>query len=97
MRIRDRYKEKQCPICAIKHKKRGAFCSKNCSNRGRDDVYREKMRNRLLNTEKGQMMTWNRNFGDTVEPVPPQIQKERPNIAQNQFVAGGDLWTIVDD
>jgi hypothetical protein len=60
-------------------------------------VYREKMRNKLLETEEGQMRAWNLNFDDTDEPVPPQIQKEGPAIGRNQFVAGGDLWTIAED
>ena len=27
-----RYKEKQCPTCGTKHKKRGAYCCRSCGN-----------------------------------------------------------------
>mgnify|MGYP003349988139 CR=1 FL=1 len=38
------YKEKTCPTCGTKHRKKGIFCSKTCSNKGRDEQYKEKMR-----------------------------------------------------
>jgi len=91
------YREKVCPTCSAKHRKKGPFCSKVCSNKGRDDEYKEKMRDRMLNTEEGQMRAWNLNFDETDEPVPPQEYKEKPSLNRGQFVAGGDLWTVVDD
>ena len=40
------YKKKTCPNCNIIHRKRGEFCSKECSNSLRDisDKVRENMR-----------------------------------------------------
>jgi hypothetical protein len=91
------YKEKQCPTCAIKHRKKGVFCSKICSNKGRGDEYKEKMRNRMLHTEEGQQRSWNLNWDDRDEPVAPQVQRDTPSLARNQFRVGGDIWTIADD
>lgn len=91
------YREKQCPVCAIKHRRRGMFCSKSCSNRGRDEEYRAKMRDRMLHTEEGQERSWNLNFNDTDEPVAPQIYKETPTLKRNEFVAAGAVWSKVDD
>jgi len=91
------YREKECPTCAIKHRKKGVFCSKICSNKGRDQEYREKMRDRMLNTAKGQEIAWNLNFDETDEPVAPQIFVEKPALKKNQFVAAGDVWTIAED
>ena len=43
---KDRYKEKECPVCHKKHKKRGIFCGISCANRQRpmSDNIRENMR-----------------------------------------------------
>ena len=90
------YREKVCPTCGTKHRKKGPFCSKVCSNKGRDEEYRQKMRETMLYTESGQQRTWDLNFDETDEPVAPQIPKG-PTINRNQFVAGGDIWTVVDD
>lgn len=91
------YREKECPTCGTKHRKKGIFCSKTCSNKGRDEEYKQKMRKRMLYTEKGQETTWNLNFDETDEPVAPQVYKEQPSLKRDQFVSGGDIWTIVDD
>lgn len=42
----DRYKEKTCGVCGTKHRKRGLFCSKSCSNSQRpiSDNIREGMK-----------------------------------------------------
>jgi predicted nucleic acid-binding Zn ribbon protein len=42
------YREKECPTCGTKHRKKGQYCSKTCSNKGRDDVYKEKMRDKKV-------------------------------------------------
>lgn len=91
------YRKKQCPTCGVEHRRRGVFCSKSCSNRGRDDEYKQKMRDMMLYTEKGQERSWNLNFDDTDEPVGPQIYVEKPTLQKGQFVSGGDIWTVVDD
>lgn len=40
------YREKVCPWCSKKHRKRGPYCSQGCHNRHREpsDVQREHMR-----------------------------------------------------
>lgn len=96
-RKKDRYREKQCPTCGVKHRKKGQFCSKSCSNKGRDEEYKAKMRDRALNTERGQHATWLLNFDETDEPVPPQAYRDVPELGRGQFVSGGDIWTVVDD
>lgn len=42
----NRYKEKTCTVCGTKHRKRGVFCSKSCSNSQRpiSDNIRENMK-----------------------------------------------------
>ena len=91
------YREKVCPTCSVKHRKRGMFCSKSCANRGRGEEYKAKMRDRMLNTEEGQQRSWNLNWDDTDEPVGPQVFVEKPSLGRNQFVHSGDVWTVVDD
>lgn len=40
------YKEKQCPTCGTKHRKKGPYCSQGCANSDREvsDNVRENMR-----------------------------------------------------
>lgn len=40
------YREKVCPACNVKHRKRGEHCSQKCANTGREatDKMRENMR-----------------------------------------------------
>ena len=84
------YREKECPTCGVKHRKKGMFCSKTCSNKGRDDEYKQKMRDRMLYTDEGQLRSWNLNWDDTDEPV---VAGGGPGLERNQFLAGGDIWT----
>jgi len=91
------YREKECPTCGTKHRKKGPFCSKTCSNKGRDDEYKQKMRDIMLNTEAGQQRAWDLNFDETDEPVAPQIYKEQPGLKRGQFLSGGDIWERCDE
>lgn len=91
------YREKECPTCATKHRKKGMFCSKICSNKGRDEEYKQKMRERMLYTDEGQERVWKLTHDETDEPVAPQIYREGTTLRRDQFVAGGDIWTVVDD
>jgi predicted nucleic acid-binding Zn ribbon protein len=88
------YREKSCPTCNKNHRKKGMFCSKICSNKGRDEEYRQKMRERMLYTDEGQERVWNLTWGEDSEPILPQVGK---GPDRNQFVQGGDIWTVVDD
>jgi hypothetical protein len=31
------YREKVCPTCQVKHRKRGPYCTQGCANRGRPE------------------------------------------------------------
>lgn len=85
------YREKECPTCGTKHRKKGPYCSKTCSNKGRDDTYKEKMRDMMLHSDAGQVRAWSLNWGEDSEPVVPPTGA--PRLRPNQFVSGGDIWT----
>lgn len=40
------YREKECPSCGVKHRKKGPYCSQSCANMNREvsDKVRENMR-----------------------------------------------------
>jgi hypothetical protein len=88
------YKEKACPTCGGKHRKKGIFCSKVCSNKGRDDDYKQKMRDKMLYSEEGQMRAWSLNWDEDSEPIVPPVPR---GLDRNQFISGGDIWTTVED
>lgn len=85
-----RYKAHECPTCKVTHKGKGPFCSKVCSNRGRDDEYKQRMRERALYTDTGQLTTWTLNWDETKEPV--LAGGSGSTLPANQFVEGGDIW-----
>jgi hypothetical protein len=45
------------------------------------------------------MRAWQLNWDeDTDAPIlPPDPTRVGPSISRNQFVSGGDIWTIADD
>lgn len=84
------YREKVCPTCGVKHRKKGPFCSKACSNAGRDAITRAnisaaaKFNNNIAHAQIGK--------GTVEEPPDPNAIRWDP-LEDNQFIAGGDLWT----
>ena len=93
------YREKQCPTCGTKHKKRGPYCSRSCGNRRKwttdqKEVFSKKKTEYLYNTDKGEVERWQINQKDENAPVAPP--DEIP-LQGNQFVEGGDLWTTDDE
>ena len=85
------YKEKVCPTCGVKHRKRGQYCSKSCSNKGRDPQVYEKV-SQYMKSDEGQLSTYRLNYDEDLEPpVAGGFGKvdERPRGT----VMGGDLWT----
>lgn len=84
------YREKVCPTCGVKHRKKGPFCSKSCSNAGRDGITRQKISDasKANNAIKHAQIAQ----GTVVEPPDPNKIKWDP-LESNQFIAGGDLWT----
>ena len=96
------YKEKICPKCGSKHTKRGEFCSRSCGNsRSMSAEHKAKIGkaksewltsgNDIAEVQKHAFVSKRIN-GDP-EPVAPPV---RAPIADNQFVADGDVWTNCD-
>lgn len=93
------YKEKECPKCGTKHKKRGEFCSRSCGNtRKHTESTKKKIgeANRaVLNDGSDESEVRKHNYisqriNAPSEPVSPPV---RAPLSDNQFVADGDLWT----
>lgn len=93
------YKEKECPMCGTKHKKRGQFCSRSCGNK-RNHTSETK---ELLSKKQTEWLTSGNDRAEVAkhnfvsrgnnkpdEPVAPPV---RAPLSDNQFVADGDLWT----
>jgi hypothetical protein len=96
------YKEKICPKCGVKHNKRGEFCSRTCGNQkkhtesAKRKISKGKSAWLLSGTDEAEAEKHNfisKGINKTPEPVPPVVHK---SIGENQFIAGGDLWTEVD-
>ena len=84
------YREKECPTCGEKHRKKGQYCSKTCSNKGRDPQVYEKV-SQFMKSDKGEEIMYNLNYDDDLAPpVAGGMGKidERPRGT----VMGGDLW-----
>jgi hypothetical protein len=48
------------------------------------------MSDNMLYGDKGQLTTWNLNWGEDYEPI---IAGGPVGLSDNQFVADGDVWT----
>lgn len=108
------YREKQCQYCTKKHKLRGPFCSKTCSNKNRRHTDEtklkmsqsqslaqstpESMERNIELVEKGRLALIQRRSGEQIETNPDNLYLPpmKPNLNDNQFVSGGDLWTEID-
>ncbi len=87
------YREKECPYCGVKHRKKGNYCSKSCSNKGRDQSVYQRHSVWARTSEKGQENTFNLNYKEEKDP---RIVPGRPR-ENNTFISGGDLWTVDDN
>ena len=88
------YREKVCPKCGVKHRKRGEYCSKTCSNKGRDQIVYEK-HSEFMRSDEGRQIQLN-NLKSLSEDELPSVG----GITTNQpsgFVSGGDFWTSDND
>ena len=56
----------------------------------RSEEYKQKMRDNMLHSDRGQLTTWNLNWGEDYEPI---IAGGPVGLSDNQFVADGDVWT----
>jgi uncharacterized Zn finger protein (UPF0148 family) len=91
------YKEKTCPACGTKHKKRGEFCSRSCGNkRNHTEDTKEKIaaakREWHATSETAAVAAHNytsKRINGEPDPVPPVTPTP---VRHNQFVQDGDLW-----
>lgn len=92
----NRYKEKTCPVCGIKHKKRWPCCSYDCSTvikTGAKRTEEQKQRisegtKRWKQTEIGQSTNMNlvTVWGEDDMILPPT------DVDKSYFVEDGDVW-----
>lgn len=94
------YKEKTCPKCGVKHKKRGEFCSRSCGN---TRAHKHETKLAIATTQtirhaSGDAVAEEQRYALAVannrEYDPPPVIREKP-VSANQFVQDGDLWTEV--
>lgn len=96
------YKEKTCPKCGVTHNKRGEFCSRSCGNsRTPTEEHRQSVSeakkewHRTSDTAAVVRHNWaSQGLNKEPDPVPPMVDDDY--LDSNQFVAGGDVWTIAD-
>jgi endogenous inhibitor of DNA gyrase (YacG/DUF329 family) len=91
------YREKECPTCGTKHRKRGPYCSRSCGNRRKwtkeqKEVFAEKKREYLYNTDEGEVERWQIHASEEDEPIAP---RQRQELEFGQFIEDGDLWEEV--
>lgn len=91
------YREKECPHCGTKHRKRGPYCSRSCGNhrtwtKEQKEVFSEKKKEYLYTTDEGEMERWRVNANEEDEPMAPRQRKE---LGYGQFIEDGDLWEEV--
>lgn len=91
------YREKQCPTCGEKHKKRGPYCSRSCGNKRtwtdeQKKVFAEKKRKHMYETDKGEVERWQVNAKEEDEPLAPVKREE---LGYGKFVEDGDIWEEV--
>lgn len=85
------YREKECPTCGVKHRKKGQYCSKTCSNKGRDPEVYKKHAEYMKNSDKGQESTYQLNYDAKKDPAINAGGINRPK--PDGFVSGGIFWT----
>ena len=97
-RVAHRYKEKQCPVCGVLHKKKWPCCSFKCGIEFRSQTppteeaikARAEGVKRWKHTDAGEAVTTNlKQFQKDEElmVVPPE------NIDSDYFVEDGDVWS----
>ena len=97
------YKSKYCPKCNTEHKKRGPYCSKACSNSNRviTKQQRENQSKGMTKfltgkSDKAEELRWALNNHDQAEQGTDPVAPMAPDLAHNQFVQGGDVWSEDD-
>jgi len=91
--------ERECPVCGTKHRKRGQYCSKPCSNSGRTVTEAQKKKTsesmeRFMNSDSdvAEEARWRINYHDKEweAVVPPHQPEER------YYRDGEDIWFDAD-
>jgi len=99
-RAGDRYKEKQCPVCGVLHKKRWQCCSFKCGMEYRaqtlptEEAIRARAEGvkRWKQTDKGEATNTNlKNFTQDDELVLPPTQYDN-----DFYIEDGDVWSPTD-
>lgn len=88
------YREKECPVCGIKHRKRGNHCSQSCANSTRvtsDETKRKLSRKTMLwkETEDGRLST--KEFAKNIEKHKDNEEKR----SKGEYVLQEDDWYVV--
>ena len=95
------YKEKTCPACGTKHKKRGEFCSRSCGNKRSHTAESKKAisdakKHWHATSEVAAVVAHNytsKRINGEPDPIAPPV---RVPLENNQFVADGCVWTDCD-
>lgn len=84
------YREKVCPQCGVKHRRRGEYCSKSCSNKGRDQSVYQKV-SEFMRSDEGRQIQLNNlvNMSEDELPSVGGVNTDKPS----GFVSDGDFWT----
>lgn len=99
------YKEKICEQCGTKHKKRGRFCSRACSdiaNKNRKWTAEQKaavsagLQQWHATSDTAAVAAHNYVSKGKNQPPEPVAPPTRLPLDDNQFIAGGDIWTNCD-
>ena len=95
------YKEKTCPKCGVKHKKRGEFCSRSCGNQKKHTAETRA----LLSVKQTQWLTSGDERAEVAvhnfvsvgsNKAPDPIAPMKPlDVGHKRFVQDGDLWEEV--
>ncbi len=95
------YREKSCPRCKKRHRKRGNFCSRECGNSGRviTDDRKESIRQSKLDyfkTPEGlaRIQQLTQNPHSTVKSEDFYINI--PDIKESPSSEDGDIWEATD-
>lgn len=96
------YREKTCPTCGTKHKKKGKYCSRSCGNARtftpeQKQNLSDKAVERYYTDEEYRLNNMdhirqaiNASQGIITDPVPPQIENRW--LDDHREVVDGDYW-----
>jgi hypothetical protein len=100
------YREKQCPVCGITHRKRGEYCSASHAAQNRKhsaetiekitqsnkDRVADRTGDAYLETADNMRAAQLASKGIRTDPIPPRLRDDRPGETID-----GDYWVSADD